>query len=128
MSESGLIKLPNGQARVRLDDESEFTIRRPRLGEYKVLREYIVNSPNTHEDDPDHPGQKRRVEGAEGIAIDYQIGWWRLLEDPEGKGRSMVIRGALPVDDSDFDYWMVTGLVQVALFAHWASAPLDLSQ
>jgi hypothetical protein len=126
--EAGMIKLPSGKATIRMDDGHSFTLRRPKLGEYKALREHISDAPPSTEDDPDNPGQKRRVEDAEAIAIAYQVEWWRLLEDPEGKGRSMIVEGTLPESADDYDYWMVTGLVQVALFGHWAAAPLDLSR
>lgn len=112
----------NGHVVLTLTDGSEIELRRPKLGEYKELREQIVTSAETVKLITD-PNQR------EYASMDAMVAWLWLAV------RVVGVRGSLPSkvdaetgetgpDGDQFDFWLLMQQTQTSIMQAWQNVPL----
>lgn len=114
---AGLRLLPNGHVRLVFDDGNSVRMRRPKVGEYRQLREMAVEAPKQvrGEDGELYTDSEERAQAVMETLV-------RHIADTLG------VEGGLPQSVDDWDIWLLMGEAQRAMFQHWQTVPLVRGQ
>lgn len=113
--DAGITLLSNGHVELCLDEGNTVVWRRPKLGEYKMLRERITAAGQLVKADD---GKVKTDDETEEKAYNSMIEFMQYAHD------MLAVSGELPEDAEDWDIWLVMGQTQSVMFQHWQTVPL----